>query len=139
LLALDLLSTPKTSIQSWLLEYHLRVIRAPSRQPQQYPRGFSNPPGVGVALSFLVGGMYNGNGHSMSEIEKIKVARALKKYDGVLPDAPTGPIIEKFDPVRLAEGIEQEIARCRIYGWQKITMHMDIIDAAKLAHVLRRK
>lgn len=67
-------------------------------------------------------------------------ARAIEKLMqqyGCLPSLNDGPRLEVFDPLLLAQAIEQEVQRAGEYGWTKITLHLDIPDAAKLAHVLR--
>ena len=60
----------------------------------------------------------------------------IQKY-GCLPNTGDGPIIASFAPKVLAKGIEDEVRRADDYGWSKITLHMDIPDAIKLAHFLR--
>lgn len=65
------------------------------------------------------------------------VEKMMSQY-GCLPSAPDGPIVAEFNPKALAKAIEQEVKRCHDYGWPKITLHMDVSDAAKLAHFLRR-
>lgn len=50
-----------------------------------------------------------------------------------------GPHIEKFDPKMLAKALEQEIQRCGEFGWSKVSLHMDVQDAFKLAKFLRGK
>lgn len=58
---------------------------------------------------------------------------------GCLPAAPDGPVIPEFDARNLALAIEQEVQRAGQYGWSKITLHMDIPDAALLAQYLRKR
>lgn len=72
------------------------------------------------------------------ELEKEAVARAFKRHGGVLPDAPDGPILPGFDPRALAEAICEEIERCGLMGWPRISLHMDVLDAAQLMQFLRR-
>jgi hypothetical protein len=64
------------------------------------------------------------------------VARLMERY-GCLPAAADGPIVDEFDPIKLAQAIEQESRRAIEYGWPKITVHMDLPDAMKLAKHLR--
>ena len=64
------------------------------------------------------------------------VENLMAKY-GCLGGAPDGPMIEHFDPIALAQGLEQEVQRAALVGWQKITLHMDVADALKLARKLR--
>lgn len=66
---------------------------------------------------------------------------ALRNHGGAmnLPDAPDGKILSTFEPFGLADVIELEINRAHIMGWTKISLHMDIPDAAALAAALRRQ
>jgi hypothetical protein len=43
-----------------------------------------------------------------------------------------------FDRLALARSLERMIARSRDYGMTKITVHMDLLDAAQLAEALRK-
>lgn len=72
----------------------------------------------------------------VKEGAKGAVLRVIDRF-GCLPDAPDGPIVESFQPKALADALAQEIERSREYGWSKITIHMDIPDAAKLMHFLK--
>ena len=68
-------------------------------------------------------------------------ARAVEKLMqqfGCLPSAPDGPIVSTFDPVVLANAVEQEVRRSKEYGWSKVTLHMDLPDAELLVRALRR-
>lgn len=56
---------------------------------------------------------------------------------GCLPDATDGPILEHFDAYALGAAIEQEAAKAGIYGWSKITLHMDLREALVLASHLK--
>lgn len=49
-----------------------------------------------------------------------------------------GPRLERWNPQQLAEALEEEIARCAAEGWPRISLHMDVQDAMKLARYLRR-
>lgn len=66
------------------------------------------------------------------------VEAALRRHGGVhnLPIVD-GPIIPKFDPYYLAEALDQEIARSIEVGWPKISLHMDLLDAKRMALFLR--
>jgi hypothetical protein len=76
----------------------------------------------------------------MAEIDhKARIAQLVSKYGCVPTDAPDGPVLENWNLERLAAGIEQEAARARVYGWTKITLHMDLPDALRLAQALRRR
>ena len=66
------------------------------------------------------------------------VERLIRTY-GCLPATVDGPIVLKFAPTALAKAIEQEVKRAGAYGWDKITMHMDLIDAVQLAKFLRNR
>ena len=65
------------------------------------------------------------------------VERLIQQY-GCLPSLTDGPALPSFDPQALAQALEHEIARAGEYGWTKITLHMDVPDAALLAQHLRR-
>jgi hypothetical protein len=47
--------------------------------------------------------------------------------------------VAEFNENAIAKALEQEIKRCGEYGWSKITLHMTVPEAAKLAATLRRK
>ena len=64
------------------------------------------------------------------------IQKLIKTY-GCLPEAPDGPTLEKFDAIKLAEAIDQELERGRDYGFSKITLHMDCPDAYLLSQFLR--
>jgi hypothetical protein len=67
---------------------------------------------------------------------RLQVEKTIRTY-GCLPDATDGPILPNFTPKAVAKGIESEVKRAGEYGWSKITLHMDIPDALKLAQFLR--
>jgi len=50
----------------------------------------------------------------------------------------SGPRLETWNPRLLAEALDSEIARCAVEGWPKISLHMDVRDAMKLAQFLRK-
>lgn len=68
------------------------------------------------------------------------VLEAIKRHGGLhnLPPAPDGPIVPEFDARKLAEAIEHEIARAHAVGWTRISLHMDLMNAIRLAQALRR-
>jgi hypothetical protein len=68
---------------------------------------------------------------SSEELQKaIAAARSGRK-------APDGPVLTCFQPEELAAAIEHEIGRTSHLQNQKITLHMDPIDAMLLAKFLR--
>jgi len=71
-------------------------------------------------------------------IAKQKIAEIFAKYGCIPINAPDGPVVEHFEPQAVAAAIEQEITRARVYGWTRITLHMDVADALMLAQCLRR-
>jgi hypothetical protein len=73
---------------------------------------------------------------AQNKIAKVKLAAIMEKF-GCLPSAPDGPVIDSFTPTGLAHALESEIERSKIYGWNKITIHMDLIDAIRLLEFLR--
>lgn len=58
---------------------------------------------------------------------------------GCLPTIGETTTVEHFRPEELAAGIETEINRAHGYGFTKITLHMDLPDAAALAKHLRKR
>lgn len=78
------------------------------------------------------------NNMDPNEIHKERIAEEWTESGGKLKKAPNGPIIPEFAPIPLAQALEQEIRRAHLYGWPKISLHMDILDAAMLAAFLRR-
>lgn len=75
----------------------------------------------------------------MQSKDKHLVSQAIKRHGGVenLPPAPDGPLVATFEPRAVAAAIEQEIFRARMNGWPRITIHMDLVDAAALANALK--
>lgn len=53
--------------------------------------------------------------------------------------APTGPILRKFDPEKLADAILAEALLYRHMPNAKISLHMDIADAVTLANLLLQR
>jgi len=75
------------------------------------------------------------------ELKQEGGARAIEKLIqtyGCLPHTGDGPILPCFQPKAVAKGIEDEVRRAGDYGWSKITIHLDIPDALKLAEFLRK-
>ena len=69
-----------------------------------------------------------------------ELLRGQLRRDGgpaCLPDYPTGPVLPKFDPLALAQALEHEVNRSGILRHTKISIHMNIEDAAVLATALR--
>jgi hypothetical protein len=69
-------------------------------------------------------------------VQKRQLAKLLDQF-GCVPDAPDGQVLPAFSPQLLAQAIENEIKRCHIYGWNKITVHMDLKDAIELMNYLK--
>lgn len=56
-----------------------------------------------------------------------------------LGEFPDGPLLDDFDPFRLAEALEQQAIRAKIvFGDPKVDLRMDAEDAIKLAAWLRQ-
>jgi hypothetical protein len=72
-----------------------------------------------------------------AELSRLEIERIVAKYGCVPLDAPDGPFVERFDAIELGKAIEREINRASEREWSKITLHMDILDAALLAKHLR--
>lgn len=66
------------------------------------------------------------------------VEKMIQTY-GCLPSIGEMTTITEFQALELAQGLEAEINRSGDYGFTKITLHMDLPDAAKLAKYLRGK
>jgi hypothetical protein len=73
------------------------------------------------------------------DIEQHRQAIIERVKSGKLKDAPTGPILTRFDPKALAAAIECEVDRSNVMGWTKLSIHMDVFDAVQLAKFLRRQ
>lgn len=71
--------------------------------------------------------------------DKRLIQAAVKRHGGVenLPPAPDGPLVTTFEPRAVAAAIEAEIFRARMNGWPRISIHMDLVDAAALAGALK--
>jgi hypothetical protein len=66
--------------------------------------------------------------------EQLKRAVAAARQGALMPD---GPILSMFHPEEMALAIEGEIERTRSLEGQKISIHMDPMDALALAKFLR--
>ena len=64
----------------------------------------------------------------------LKIANAMRR--GLDVPMADGPRIERFDPHKIAAAIEMEVARAKVNDWQKVSLHMDLSDALKLARIL---
>jgi len=73
---------------------------------------------------------------AQQEIGRHRVERLLAEF-GCIPPAPDGPLLKTWDKRALAEAILSEIRRAKQFGWTKITLHMDLRDAKRLAEALR--
>jgi hypothetical protein len=71
------------------------------------------------------------------EAGRLAIEKIMQTY-GCLPSAGDGPVLSAFDSTLLADALDSEVNRARDYGWSKITIHLDIPDAAKLAAHLRK-
>lgn len=67
-----------------------------------------------------------------------RIEKLISTY-GCLPTIGDVTTVFMFKPDELAAGIEAEINRAHEYGFTKITLHMDLPDAALLAKHLRRR
>ncbi len=67
------------------------------------------------------------------------VAHVIRQAGGVdaLP-IMDGPRLDRWNPSKLADALDHEIARCAAEGWPKISLHLDVPDAMKLVRCLRR-
>lgn len=63
---------------------------------------------------------------------------SLMRQYGCLPQIGQGSTLNEFNPLGLAQALEQELNKCAELGLAKITLHMDLKDAASLARVLRK-
>lgn len=76
---------------------------------------------------------------AMDQQAGVRMIEKLMQQYGCLPSLTDGPVLPQFDALALAQALEQEVNRAGLYGWTKITVHMDIPDAALLAQYLRRE
>lgn len=75
--------------------------------------------------------------------QAVERIRQLYRQFGHIPQAPQAlgcTNLPGFNPEAVAQGIEREIQVARFQGGRgKITLHMDLDDAAQLAAFLRRR
>lgn len=62
----------------------------------------------------------------------------LRRNSGLIPEAPTGPLLDTFNALELAQAIESEINRAPGSDYRKIRLDMHFTDAQALASFLRR-
>ena len=76
------------------------------------------------------------------ELEKSAgAARVHKLLDtfGCLPSIQPLATLPRFDPLELAQAVEASLNEAGVYGHTKITIHLDLPDAAALAQWMRRQ
>lgn len=72
------------------------------------------------------------------EAQRIEVEKLLRTKT-IIADFPTGPLLDSFDPIRLAEALEQQATRAMLaFDVPKVDMRMDAEDALQLAAWLRQ-
>lgn len=57
---------------------------------------------------------------------------------GCLPSITPLTTLQAFNPLELAQAIEQNLNEATVYGHTKITIHLDLPDAHALAQSLRK-
>lgn len=62
----------------------------------------------------------------------------LRANGGVLPPMPDGPMLERFNALELAQGLESEINRAGEKGFKNVRLDMSLEDSQALASFLRR-
>jgi hypothetical protein len=67
-----------------------------------------------------------------------RVASIINTF-GCLPSVNPMTTLSAFDPLELAQALEQNLQEAAIYGHTKITVHLDLPDAHALAQALRRR
>jgi len=75
----------------------------------------------------------------VTDRERARIAKAAMERRV----APTGPVIERFQPLPLAAALEQEAERALLYGKLegtpgKVDVYLDPRDALALARFLRK-
>ena len=83
-------------------------------------------------------GMALNKDNNMDNQSGARVVDGLIQKYGCLPTLPDGPVLSEFSADKLADAIMQEVERGGNYGFTKITIHLDLPDAVKLAQYLRR-
>ena len=72
-------------------------------------------------------------------VDESKVLGAARRGRAGQIEVIDGPRLEAFNPSKLGAALAQEIARAGERGWPKISIHLDIADAAQLAAYLKRR
>lgn len=67
-----------------------------------------------------------------------RVEKLIHEF-GCLPALGDLSTIARFDALEVAAAIETELSKAGEYGFTKITLHMDLPDAAMLAKHLRKR
>ena len=73
----------------------------------------------------------------LNDSRKILLQNQIDKF-GCLPTIQPTRDLPEFNPLELAQAIEQCLSEAGLYGHSKITLHFDMADAALLAKHLRR-
>lgn len=74
----------------------------------------------------------------MNEDERGRVSELERT--GQIKPFPSGPVIETFDPLRVAEALEQQATRAKLmFDYPKVDLRMDADDAIALAAFLRQQ
>ena len=68
----------------------------------------------------------------------IRAAQIIDKF-GCLPSITPLTEMPGFNSLELAQAIEANLNEAQLYGHTKITIHMDLPDAAALAKCLRER
>lgn len=74
----------------------------------------------------------------MDQKQGARIVEKMMQQYGCLPAIGENATLSQFNARELAQAIESEINRSGEYGFTKITLHMDLPDAAQLAKFLRR-
>lgn len=72
------------------------------------------------------------------ELHREALARQMAGNAGQLPTAPTGPLLDCFKALELAQAIESEVNRAQDRSMTKIVLHITFADALDMAAYLRR-
>lgn len=71
-----------------------------------------------------------------NDAAKQRVNNILDKF-GCLPSITPLTTLQRFDPLEVAQALEQNLSEAGKYGHTKITIHLDLPDANALARALR--
>lgn len=74
----------------------------------------------------------------MNQKQGARIVEKMMQQYGCLPAIGENTTLPKFNALELAQAIEAEINRSGEYGFTKITLHMDLPDAAQLSKFLRK-